>query len=255
MTSTSSTSANPKTLGNRFDETVRTIIWAGLIALVIRMFIIEPFNIPSSSMVPGLLVGDFLFVSKYTYGYSSRSTVLGLLPVKGRLFDSEPKRGDVVVFKWPSDNRTDYIKRVVGLPGDTVQMRNGILYINGLMADRRKLNEPLVQQYVQPNIDAVDYVETFPDNKNQHVIRKEGDDHQLDDTEIFTVPPHHYFMMGDNRDNSQDSRTPNVAYVPEDNLVGRAEFIFFSLDENARFWEFWKWPWAVRWGRMFKKIT
>ncbi len=254
MSTTDSTQTNNRTMSSRFDETARTIIGAALIAVVIRTFIIEPFNIPSSSMVPGLLIGDFLFVSKYTYGYSSRSTVFGLLPFQGRLFEGEPKRGDVVVFKWPQDNRTDYIKRVVGLPGDTVQMRHGMLYINGVMASRRKLAEPLAEKYVEPPPETADYVEAFPGDGKTHVIRKEGDDFPLDDTEVFTVPPRHYFMMGDNRNNSQDSRTPNVAYVPEDNLVGRAEFIFFSLDEKARFWEFWKWPWSVRWDRLFMKI-
>jgi signal peptidase I len=237
-----------------FDETTRTIISAILIAMLIRMFAFEPFNIPSSSMVPNLLIGDFLFVSKYSYGYSSRSALFGLLPVAGRIFAREPRRGDVVVFKWPHDNSTDYIKRLIGLPGDKVQMRNGLLYINGVAAERRKLPQPVAEEYLIPPPSAVDYVETFPDG-NQHVIRKEGDELPLDDTDVFTVPPHHYFMMGDNRNNSQDSRTSNVGFVAEENLVGRAEVLFFSLDENTRFWEFWKWPWAVRWGRLFKKIS
>lgn len=244
-----------KRASNALDETTRTILGAIVIALVIRMFAFEPFNIPSSSMVPGLLVGDFLFVSKYSYGYSSRSTVLGLLPIQGRIFDREPKRGDVVVFKLPRDNTTDYIKRCVGLPGDTIQVRNGLLYINGVAVDRRKLAVPEAIKYLKPAENATDYLETFP-NGNQHVIREQGDDYALDNTPVFTVPPRHYFMMGDNRDNSQDSRAPNggVGFVPEENLVGRAEFLFFSLDENAHFWELWKWPEDVRWGRIFMKI-
>lgn len=238
---------------DEFDETGRTILTAILIALVIRMFAFEPFNIPSTSMVPGLLVGDFLFVSKYSYGYSSRSTVMGLLPVHGRIFNKQPARGDVVVFKLPRDPSVDYIKRVVGLPGDNVQMRHGIIYINGAPVPREKLDQPLAQNYVHPDAEAEDFVETFP-NGNAHVIRKEGEGRQLDDTEIFTVPEGHYFMMGDNRDNSMDSRTTNVGFVPEENLVGRAEFLFFSLNDQAEAEHFWQWPRYIRWNRIFSKI-
>jgi signal peptidase I len=240
-------------LGRRFDETLQMFISAALIAIVIRMFVFEPFNIPSSSMVPNLLIGDFLFVSKYSYGYSSRSALFGLLPISGRLFFHEPKRGDVLVFKLPRDNSTDYIKRLIGLPGDTIQMRNGLLYVNGVAVDRQKLAEPLESNYLTPAPNITDYIETFPDG-HKHVIREEGDDMPLDNTGVYHVPPHNYFMMGDNRDNSLDSRTPNVSFVPEDNLVGRAEVIFFSIDANTRFWEIWKWPTAIRWGRLFKKI-
>jgi signal peptidase I len=176
------------------------------------------------------------------------------VPVKGRIFKTMPKRGDVVVFKLPRDGSTDYIKRLIGLPGDTVQMRNGLLYINGAPMPREKLAYPLVTNYVKPPEDAVDYLETFPEG-SKHVIRKEGDDHALDNTDVFTVPAGHYFMMGDNRDNSLDSRTNNVGFVPEENLVGRAEFLFFSLDEKTHFFEFWKWPEDVRWERLFGKIS
>lgn len=253
LMSTPDTPTTTQKVSRWFDETTRTIFMAIAIAMLIRMFAFEPFNIPSSSMVPNLLIGDFLFVSKYSYGYSSRSALFGLLPVSGRLFATEPKRGDVVVFKLPRDNSTDYIKRLIGLPGDKIQMRHGLLYINGVMAERRRLAMPVAENYLVPPPSAVDYEETFPDG-NEHVIRKEGDELPLDNTEVFTVPPGHYFMMGDNRNNSQDSRTLNVSFVPRENLVGRAEILFFSLDENTRFWEFWKWPWAVRWGRLFKAI-
>lgn len=232
-------------------ETARTIIFAILIALVIRTFLFEPFNIPSSSMVPTLLVGDFLFVSKYSYGYSGKGTFWGLVSFPGRLFDREPHRGDVVVFKLPRDGTTDYIKRVIGLPGDTVQMKDGLLYINGQAVPREKLPE-LTEPSV-PGVQATDYLEHLPGGV-VHVIRKRGDDEPLDNTDVFTVPPHHYFMMGDNRDNSQDSRTLNVGYVPEENLVGKAQIIFFSLADDVHFWQVWDWPWAVRWDRLFQKI-
>lgn len=233
--------------------TVYTIVVAICIALLIRMFAFEPFNIPSTSMVPGLLVGDFLFVSKYSYGYSSKSTVMGFLPINGRIFSKMPERGDVVVFKLPRDPSTDYIKRVIGLPGDNIQMRNGILYINGGPVHRDKLAQPIQQDQSSIRENTADYVEIF-DNGNSHIIREMGDNLRLDNTDVFTVPPGHYFFMGDNRDNSQDSRTNNVGFVPEDNLVGRAEFLFFSIDEGTHFMEFWKWPTSVRWGRLFKKI-
>ena len=240
--------------GEKMDDTIRTFFIAALIALSVRAFGFEPFNIPSSSMEPGLLIGDYLFVSKYSYGYSSLSSLFGLLPVKGRIFGSEPQRGDVVVFKLPLDNRTDYIKRIVGLPGDKLQMRNGLLYINNAPVTRQKLAYPVAQEYLKVSPQDVDYVETFPEG-HQHVIREEGDEKDLDNTGNFVVPEGHYFAMGDNRDNSQDSRTTNVLYIPADNLVGKAQVLFFSIDQDAHFWEFWKWPSSVRWDRLFQKIV
>jgi signal peptidase I len=234
-------------------ETIRTIISALLIALVIRTFAFEPFNIPSSSMVPTLLIGDFLFVSKFSYGYGSTGTFLGLLPFNGRLGGHEPHRGDVVVFKLPRDPSIDYIKRLIGLPGDTIQMRQGILYINGVPVERDRLENAVPEPDGKPPENATDYLEHLPQGPT-HVIRKMGDDEPLDNTGIFTVPPHDYFFMGDNRDNSLDSRTANVGFVPEENLVGKAEFLFFSLTEDAHFWEFWRWPHSVRWKRLFTLI-
>ena len=235
-------------------ETIRTIVSALLIALVIRTFAYEPFNIPSSSMVPTLLVGDFLFVSKFSYGYGAQGTFLGLLPIRGRIGGSEPQRGDVVVFKLPRDPSVDYIKRLIGLPGDTVQMRQGILYVNGTPVERDRLENPIPNTDRSEPAGVTDYLEHLPQGPT-HVIRKKGDDEPLDNTGVFTVPPHHYFFMGDNRDNSLDSRTTNVGFVPEENLVGKAEFLFFSIDEHTHFWEFWTWPWTVRWNRIFDKIT
>ena len=235
-------------------ETIRTILSALIIALVIRTFAYEPFNIPSSSMVPTLLIGDFLFVSKFSYGYGSQGTFLGLLPFSGRLGGSDPHRGDVIVFKWPKDPSVDFIKRLIDLPGDKIQMRQGILYINGVPVERDRLEHTMPGG--NPPANAVDYLEHLPQGPT-HVIRKLGDDNPLDNTEVFTVPPHHYFFMGDNRDNSSDSRAPEggVGYVPEENLVGKAQFLFFSIDEKTHFWEVWTWPWTVRWSRLFTGIN
>ena len=235
-------------------ETMRTIIYALLIALFIRTFAFEPFNIPSSSMVPNLLVGDFLFVSKFTYGYGSKGTFLGLIPFSGRIGGDKPERGDVVVFKLPSNPSVDYIKRLIGLPGDTVQMRHGSLYINGVPVERDRLAKMTAEADTRPPTNAADYIEHLPQGPS-HIIRKLGDDEPLDNTDVFSVPPHHYFFMGDNRDNSQDSRTTTVGFVPEENLVGKAQILFFSIDEHTRFWEFWTWPWTVRWSRLLNRIV
>jgi signal peptidase I len=237
-------------------ETVRTFAWAILIALVIRTFLFEPFNIPSSSMEPTLLIGDFLFVSKFAYGYSGLGTFWGLAPFAGRIMEKyEPARGDIVVFKWPEDNSTDYIKRVIGLPGDTVQAKEGQLYINGKPVPRAVLATPIPDPDAPAPEYVTDYTEHLPDGPD-HIIRHMDKRPNLEDTELFTVPPHHYFMMGDNRDNSRDSRDPTggVGYVPEENIVGKAEVIFFSLGDNAAFWEIWKWPFDVRWSRLFRMI-
>jgi signal peptidase I len=233
---------------------LRMIVYALLIALVIRTFAYEPFNIPSSSMVPSLLVGDFLFVSKYSYGYGSKGTFLGFIPFSGRIGGDEPKRGDIVVFKLPRDPSVDYIKRLIGLPGDTVQIRQGILYINGVPVDRSRLQTLTEETETKPPSNAADYIERLPQGPD-HIIRKLGDDQPLDNTDVFTVPSHHYFFMGDNRDNSQDSRTKNVGFVPEENLVGKAKLLFFSIDEKSHFWQFWKWPWSVRWSRLLSKVN
>jgi signal peptidase I len=253
---TDTNTQNPGPHEGTLGETARTIIFAILIALLIRTFAFEPFNIPSSSMVPTLLIGDFLFVSKYSYGYGGRGTFWGVPLFPGRILETHgPQRGDVAVFKWPHDNSTDYIKRVIGLPGDHVQMKEGILYINGNAVERARLAEPIPEPGKPEPANVTDYTEHLP-NGPDHIIRKRnGDDDPLDNTPDFLVPEHHYFMMGDNRDNSQDSRTDNVGMVPEENLVGKARVIFFSLDDDASFWQVWKWPWAIRWGRLFTRIT
>jgi signal peptidase I len=235
-------------------ELVKTAFWAVLLALCIRTIVAEPFNIPSGSMKPNLLVGDYLFVSKYSYGYSQYSFPMGLAPIPGRIWGDEPERGDVAVFKLPSDNKTDYIKRVIGLPGDTIQVRNGRLYINGEIAPRTYVGEESVTDRYGVTDTLSKYVETLP-NGFEHEIYEVSDNAPLDNTRVFTVPEGHYFMMGDNRDNSQDSRVTNlVGPVPYVNLVGRAEFIFFSTNGEARLWEFWKWPWSIRYDRLLDAI-
>ncbi|MBL22869.1 MAG: signal peptidase I [Rhodospirillaceae bacterium] len=241
--------------GGGWMDTLRTIVYAVAIALVIRTFAYEPFNIPSGSMIPTLLVGDYLFVSKYSYGYSRHSFPFSLAPISGRVFASEPERGDVAVFKLPSDNRTDYIKRIVGLPGDRIQLRKGLLYINGTRVPRK----PIAGFEVTTSFGQIrrvpQYVETLPGGKKHLIIEEQGDFGALDETREFTVPAGHFFALGDNRDNSADSRVlSQVGFVPVENLVGRAEFLFFSTDGSARFWEIWKWPFAIRYGRLFDSI-
>ncbi len=236
-------------------ETIKTVVYAVLIALVVRTVAFEPFNIPSKSMVPTLLVGDYLFVSKYSYGYSRHSLPLSLHLFDGRILFRPPQRGDVLVFKVPSDNRTDYIKRVMGLPGDHIQVTHRVVYINGKPVERKSIGDYVehdarggTQLYTQ-------YIETLPNGRQHRIIEYPGSEGPADNTPEYVVPEDHYFMMGDNRDNSQDSRFLNVVgYVPVENLVGRAEIIFFSTDGSAALWEPWKWPWAIRWDRFFTMI-
>jgi len=234
-------------------ETITTVIYAVLIALVFKTFAYEPFNIPSGSMIPTLLVGDYLFVSKFSYGYSRYSPPFFSLPLlQGRVFFSEPdvERGDVAVFKLPTDNKTDYIKRIVGLPGDTIQVVNGILQINGQAVKRERTDDFIVRD-VLGNIRRIPrYIETLPNGRRHAILEENGDRGSADNTRVYTVPEGRYFAMGDNRDNSLDSRF--IGFVPVENLVGRAEFLFFSVDGDV--WKFWKWARSIRFGRMFESI-
>ncbi len=236
-----------------FWETTKTVVYAVLIALFIRTVFAEPFSIPSGSMVPTLLVGDYLFVSKMSYGYSRHSLPLSMPLIKGRIFYTQPERGDVIVFKMPSDNKTDYIKRLIGLPGDKIQMKDGRLYINGTIVDRKSEGEYVLRDASGKALRFEKYTETLPNGK-QHPILEASDEGTYDNTEEFTVPEDHFFMMGDNRDNSLDSRSLKVGFVPKNNLVGRAKFLFFSHDDSAAWWQVWKWPMAVRWSRLFGGI-
>ncbi|MEW5962044.1 MAG: signal peptidase I [Pseudomonadota bacterium] len=240
-------------------ETLKIIVQALAIALVVRVFFYQPFNIPSGSMKSTLLVGDYLFVSKLSYGYSRFSFPFGLNIFQGRVFAGEPKRGDVVVFKLPRDNSTDYIKRVIGLPGDEIVVRHGIVFLNGQEIPRKRVSDfETREDEGGPARRIARYEETLP-NGVKYLVLDATPTGGLDDVGPYKVPPGHYFMMGDNRDNSTDSRALwHVGYVPYENLVGRAEIIFFSaaVDEpGALEWTRpWTWPFDIRWGRFFDLV-
>lgn len=239
-----------------WSELVKTALIALFLAVVIRSFLYEPFNIPSGSMLPTLQIGDYLFVSKRDYGYSRYSFPFGVMPIEDRIWTDgkTPARGDIIVFKLPSDNRTDYIKRIVGLPGDTVETVNGRLYINDELVVREAVGYERVQNGYGQSITVTRYIETLPGGV-LHTIYEESDAGALDNAGPFTVPEGHYFAMGDNRDNSRDSRVLDlVGYIPARNIVGRADFIFYSTNGYARLFEVWKWPWTVRYDRLFDSI-
>ena len=236
-------------------EIVKTLFWAAVIAIVIRTFAYEPFNIPSSSMVPTLLIGDYLFVSKSAYGYGKYSFPGNLVPVEGRIWEGEPERGDVIVFRPPGDPETDFIKRLIGLPGDRVQMREGRLYINDVMVERAQTGTAEDTDSYMTTVPVTVYTETLP-NGVTHTIQEISDDQPLDNTAEYVVPSGHFFMMGDNRDRSADSRVlSQVGYVPLDNLIGKAEARFFSIRNNLPPWQLWEWPANVRWDRMFQSVN
>jgi len=229
-------------------EFIKTIVIAGALALGFRSLLFEPFNIPSGSMIPTLLVGDYLFVSKYSYGYSRYSFPFGMAPFDGRIFETPPDRGDVAVFRQPQNESVAFIKRIVGLPGDRIQVTDGVLRINDVAVNRVRKGFATASDGYNVIRFAV-YQETLPNGKS-YLIQERSDDDVLDNTNVFLVPEGHYFMMGDNRDNSRDSRTTSVGMVPAENLIGRAERLFFSHNKSAHLWEIWKWPFAIRYGRL-----
>ena len=235
-------------------ENTKTLFYALIIAVIIRSLIIQPFYIPSSSMEPNLLVGDRLFVTKYSYGYSKHSFPFSPPLFKGRIISSIPKRGDVVVFKTPADNRTDYIKRLVGLPGDQIQFIDSNLYINNSEVLKSRISKKDKIFCGQKKFNVFTFEETLP-NGNKH-ITVYSKNFSFQNSDIFLVPEKHYFFLGDNRDCSKDSRfLTSVGYVHEDNLVGKARFIFFSSDRSkGSIFSFWKWNESIRFDRFFKRI-
>ncbi|MHA1536629.1 MAG: signal peptidase I [Alphaproteobacteria bacterium] len=249
-------------------DTIKTVFYAVLIAVLVRTVLIEPFSIPSRSMLPTLVVGDYLFVTKFSYGYSKHSLPFSPSLFDGRVFFTEPKRGDVIVFKKPTDNRTDYIKRLIGLPGDRIQVIRGRLHINGKMVPRKLIGTVknivwresfpgggTIIRRVPRSVTYKHYREFLPNGKAHSIYEISDNEGFKDNTDIYVVPKGHYFMMGDNRDNSQDSRyLGEVGYVPVENLVGRADFIFFSLHERRKWWEIWYWPKFVRFARVFSSV-
>ena len=244
-------------------EIVKTIVYALLIALVFRVFLFQPFSIPSSSMKPTLLIGDYLFVSKYAYGYSKNSIPFSPPLFEGRIWYTEPKRGDVIVFKNKLDENKDYIKRLIGLPGDTVQVQGGVVLINGT---------PVQMESVDPFVELVDtthnqqcairqkrdgvnvcvkeqFVEVLPNNVSHLALNVDSNSSGRDNTKVFEVPEGHFFFMGDNRDNSGDSRRHGGHYIPAEDLIGRAEIIFLSSEGSPFF------PWQWRFNRFFNAIN
>ena len=239
---------------NFFIENAKTLFYALIIAIIIRSLFIQPFYIPSSSMEPNLLVGDRLFVTKYTYGYSKHSFPFSPPIFKGRLFQKEPKRGDIVVFKTPADNRTDYIKRLIGLPGDKIQFIDSNLFINNSEIFKSRISKKDIIFCGKKKIDVFTFEELLPNGKKYNTVYLK--DFSYQNSDIFTVPEKNYFFLGDNRDCSKDSRfLTSVGYVHQDNLVGKARFIFFSSDRSiGSIFSFWKWDKSIRFDRFFKKI-
>ena len=238
---------------NTLVDNIKMIFWAFLVAMLIRTILFQPFTIPSGSMIPSLLVGDYLFVSKYSYGYSNYSIPFNPKIIEKRVFSKYPKRGDVAVFKLPTNTKVDYIKRIIGLPGDKIQVVNGKLIINGKKLKLEKSDNfnytdrrgndiiiPRYKEYIDENVH--DIIDILSNSKG-------------DNTQIYIVPEGHYFMMGDNRDNSLDSRfMSQVGYVPYENLVGKAEILFFSINKEESIWKIWRWPSMIRWNRILMKI-
>ena len=234
----------PQTAGAVLWDNVKTILYALALAMVLRFAIVQPFRIPSGSMQPTLMVGDYIVVTKWSYGYSrfSFTPMHGLLPGGGRLFGRTPQRGDIIVFRPERQDDRDLIKRLVGLPGDRVQMRNGALYINDEPVARESLGLRPFQQQDGEIVEIQAYRETLPDGPSYITFDRDPDG-RFDTTPVFVVPEGRYFFMGDDRDNSDDSRD-SVGFVPYDHLVGKAEFVFASFDHTTQIWA----PWTLATG-------
>jgi signal peptidase I len=236
-----------------FADTVTVIAEALVIALVIRTFLFQTFNIPSGSMEPTLLIGDYLFVSKYSYGYSRYSLPLPLPLFSGRILGSRPERGDIVVFRHGED---DFIKRVIGLPGERIQLMNRVVLINGTPVKRQRVDDFMGRDPCSPAprtagpIRVTQFREELPNGVSYNTLQCSVYEGFPDTTEVYTVPPDRFFMMGDNRENSEDSRFPDVGYVPFENLIGRSQILFFSIAGGYSALEIWRWPEAMRWRRI-----
>ncbi|MGL1920107.1 MAG: signal peptidase I [Hyphomicrobiales bacterium] len=246
------TSKETQSFAKELWDLVVVVVEALLIAVVIRTFIFGLVVIPSASMVPTLLIGDYLYVTKYAYGYSKHSFPFSAAPFDGRIFGAEPKMGDVIVFKGAA-KKIDYIKRLVGLPGDKVQMIDGVLHINNKAIDKVAAPD-FTEKDKFGNISVVKrYVETLPNGVKHNSV--DYGNTRADNTNIFEIPKGHYFMMGDSRDNSNDSRFQDkVRMVAFEDIIGRADFLLLSLDNNSAFWKFWKWPENLRTDRMFTSL-
>jgi signal peptidase I len=242
--------------GNEFVEIVKTVFFALLIAVLLRIVLFQPFTIPSASMEPNLYEGDYIVVSKWSYGYSKHAIPFSPPLFEGRILGRAPERGDIAVFKLPRDNSTDYIKRVIGVPGDRVQMIDGMLHINGEAVRNVILDDSQLGEMFSDR-PAIQIRETLPDGRTFRT-QDFGPGNQLDSTPVFEVPQGHYFMMGDNRDNSVDSRVDmnagGVGLVPEENLIGKAEIILFSWSEGASLFNPISWFSKVRLSRFFTDL-
>tara|TARA_Y100000591_G_scaffold201459_1_gene174289 strand:+ start:5211 stop:5945 length:735 start_codon:yes stop_codon:yes gene_type:complete len=236
-------------------ENIKTLIYALIIAIIIRSLLIQPFYIPSSSMEINLLVGDRLFVTKYSYGYSKHSFPFSPPIFDNRILEKSPERGDIIVFKTPSDNRTDYIKRLIGLPGDIVQFINGNLYINNNQVLTTLINNNEKIYCGSQQISVSTFEEKLPNNKSYIVSYRNDISYQNSDK--YLVPKNHYFFLGDNRDCSKDSRfLSEVGFVHKDNLVGKAQILFFSSkSREGSIFQIWKWPNIIRYDRFFKRLN
>ncbi|WP_311195696.1 signal peptidase I [Aestuariispira ectoiniformans] len=244
-----------KQKGDSLGETLRTLVWAILIAVGVRTFFFEPFNIPSGSMIPTLLIGDYMFVNKMTYGYGRYSFPFGLVPFEGRIFGSEPERGDVAVFRHPNKPGVDYVKRIIGLPGDRIQMISGVLHINGEPVKRRRVEDYVLDPETNMPKSVKQYVETLPNGVTHNIIETHGDNWIADNTKVYVVPEGYFFAMGDNRDNSSDSRfLDDLGFVPMGNLIGKASVFFYSADSTVSLIKPWTWLTGTRYSRLFDGI-
>jgi signal peptidase I len=244
-----------QTRGRRIFEEIKGLVITGGLMLFAGTAIGQPFIVPSGSMEPTLMIGDEIAAAKYAYGYGPYSAPIGVIPINGRLLDSPPERGDIVVFALPRDPKQTYVKRLIGLPGDRIQMQGGRLIINGQEVERRPAGRVTVAVGSE-QVSATKYVETLPNGRTHDIIKVANG--RLDDTEVYTVPAGHYFMMGDNRDNSLDSRVSpddgGVGYVPAENLIGRVSRVLFSITPNASWLDAITDPRDLRVSRLFHAV-